>query len=943
MGVKMSSSINFNEDDVKKFYQFLGHEKETEVRILFKGRKPQIHHVNSEDDFIKKCKEYNGLGNVYAGLNERKTNGTKAEDVISVSRFPVDIDSPRDSPKENPATDEELKIAEQIKDKILLDMLNNGFKKPLVVHTGNGFQIHFKIPKIILTEQNRSEVDKKSQMFQQNIIKEYSKQDCIDNIGDLPRIVRVPGTMNIKGTEKENRPHRLSKIISIDDAGEDSKLLDYFLSLETPEDNFEIKPTEEISLNHLPKCINYLYKEHKFKDSNGWMRTVSILSSFFRSIGLSENKTLELINKWNLEQFYHESGETEQIKEIVGNVYRKQLFCPNCEKIRKNSSGFPYSGLKEIFGNVKLGSCCGKYKNPVVYYNAKVKRGEVADSPQIMENFSLENVLSDKISEDVKIVKQSGKLDDGVFYWVVPVYYRGRFIFVVMTENGKIVPVINNYEQIRNSLTKEERRNISDEEKYFYFEYDKKKYKLNKELYFTDIFNIRVPSKDVLNLSNYKINKSELFNRLVESLKEYFDHSNDIEYNMVIAFAIISYIQWGYGKSFYLIIKGKEDTGKSTVQQWLSKTQMNGYFAGKSSIAVAVRFLHYFGISLNQDEFEKINKDEKPVVLGVFNTGLNIEGTYNLVNMNKKLLKDQITSLYTFGAKSFSSNSDDLSKDFDKAFISRCYPLTATRKNRKTKNINSLTTEDNSKLQKLCDETFVYCLLNYSSIEKDIKDVEAELENGGLFGRKTDLYSLILGIIKHFKGDCSREKQELISREGVSDSNDFTHTKETAIFECITNKFIAEKESNLRYIEIQNREIKEYVDTSMNLSEQYKISSRAVAAVLKNYSLVTRDEQIKRVGGQGNIKYVISLSEFLDVLRRFRFNSLIESIEHNFTSSLTSRSSLASQSSQIPGQTVLNSAENSEERERSEAGESNRGGNNTQISQDEPVWESDNS
>ena len=85
MGVKMSSSINFNEDDVKKFYQFLGHEKETEVRILFKGRKPQIHHVNSEDDFIKKCKAYNGLGNVYAGLNERKTNGTKAEDVKVLS------------------------------------------------------------------------------------------------------------------------------------------------------------------------------------------------------------------------------------------------------------------------------------------------------------------------------------------------------------------------------------------------------------------------------------------------------------------------------------------------------------------------------------------------------------------------------------------------------------------------------------------------------------------------------------------------------------------------------------------------------------------------------------------------------------------------------------------------------------------------------------------
>jgi len=940
----MSNTPEFNEEDVRRFYKFLGHEKETEVRILFKVGDPRMFHVKSEREFVEKCKAYNGLGNVYAGLNERQPGGTNASDVISISTIPIDIDSSRDDPKENPATEEELKLAEEAKDKIISDMINSGFKNPLSNFTGNGFQLFYKIPKIVLTEKNRHETESKMQLLQKRLIDEYSKNCQIDNIGDLPRVVRIPGTMNIKGTVKENRPHRLAKIINEKiEIEENPKLLDYILSLNAIEESAEIKPIENLKEECLSKCINYLYKEHKFRNSNGWMRTVSVLSSFFRSIGLSEDKTLALMNEWNLKQYYHESGENEQIRGIVNGIYNKGLFCPNCEKIRKESSGFPHCGLKEIFVNVKLGNCCGKYKNPVVYYNAKAKGESLLESsPNITaENFSVDNVLSDKI-DNIKIARQSGKLEDGTFYWIIPILYKGKFIFVAMTEKEEIIPIINNYEVIRRSLDEKERRKISEDEKYFYFDYKDKRYKLNKELYFTDRYGIRTPSRKVLDIKSFKINKTELFNKLVSSLKEYYDHSNSLEYNLVATFVIIPYIHWGYGKTFYLIIVGKEDTGKSTLQGWLAKVQMNGYFAGKSSIAVAVRFTHFFGISLNQDEFEKIGKDEKPIMMGVFNTGLNPEGTYNMVNMNNKSIKDQITSLFTFGAKSFSSNSDNLSLDFEKSFLSRCYTMTATRKNRKTKNINALTTEDNEILQNLCDELFVYCLLNYNKIEKDIKEVEAELENEGLFGRKTDLYSIILGIIKHFNGDYSKEKKELLSREGISTSTDFKLTRETMILECIANKFVAEKDSNLGYIEIPNKEIKDYVDRVLNLNDPYKMSPISISSALKSYSLVRRDDQIKRVGGQGNIKYVIFRSDFLDTLGRFGFNSLINIINAAFRSTLTSLVSQSSPSSQSEQQ-VPNLTNPSEASERSEDSEEGSKEDSNENPEEPPLFEEDNS
>jgi len=412
------SMIRFNEKDVRKFYNFLGHEKETEMRMLDpkKKKQPIILFVHSEDEFVENCKKYNLEYNIYAGINERCGNGTEGKDVISIKRQFIDVDAPRPDTKQ-PATDEELKVAQQIVDKILEAFKEAKLPEPTTIFSGNGYQIAVKIPKITITDGNRKEVEDKIQLFQDRIIAKYSVDDAIDKIGDLPRIIKVTGTFNIKGDNFKERPHRLSKFITDPNkAKENSKLLDHIMSLE--EEVIEvpdIEPRTEIYFDCLPKCINYLYNEYKFTKPTGWMRTVEVLVSFFRGVGLNKEKTLSMVLEWNSRQLYHENGEQNDIRDIVERIYDKGIFCANCLKIRTESSGFPYVGLKEIFKDAKLGKCCDKYINPIVYYNAKLKQKNKSFDGMAPESTDLKTFIFDKNQIIQKRVFTSHLLNDNIF------------------------------------------------------------------------------------------------------------------------------------------------------------------------------------------------------------------------------------------------------------------------------------------------------------------------------------------------------------------------------------------------------------------------------------------------------------------------------------------------------------------------------------------------
>src|SRR3989344_559352 len=230
-----------NTEAVKIFYDLLGHKKQTEIRAMelskdFKISKVKGHYfVSSQEDFIKKIQGLNEKYNVYAGLNERIDRGTEAKDVISVKRIFVDIDCIT-----KPASAEDIKEAEKVTDKIIFAIEKQTGSRTTKIYSGNGYQLVYRIPEIELTEANREEVQAQVQQFLKDLIKKYSNDKVkLDNVGDLPRIIRITGTTNIKGG-------KTSKFVEICKE-ENSKLRDYILSLkpETTLNNIKIKNTEK--------------------------------------------------------------------------------------------------------------------------------------------------------------------------------------------------------------------------------------------------------------------------------------------------------------------------------------------------------------------------------------------------------------------------------------------------------------------------------------------------------------------------------------------------------------------------------------------------------------------------------------------------------------------------------------------------------------------------
>lgn len=223
----------FDFETVKSVYDFLAHEKETEIRLIdpHKQRRPRSVFVRNRSQFLRTCETYNGLYNVYAGLNERRLGGKKREDVVSVKSIVIDLDAVRPD-KSQPATHEELKQVYMTAENVARASKLFGFERPNVCMSGNGYQLWHAIPSIPINDENRDEVEERIKLFNRLIKDKYESETVsIDNIGDLPRIIKVMGTLSIKGEHTEERPHRLSYCVRRLRRREDTYLREYILSL----------------------------------------------------------------------------------------------------------------------------------------------------------------------------------------------------------------------------------------------------------------------------------------------------------------------------------------------------------------------------------------------------------------------------------------------------------------------------------------------------------------------------------------------------------------------------------------------------------------------------------------------------------------------------------------------------------------------------------------
>jgi len=236
MATKDNKTIN--KEDILRFYEFLNHENQSELRFIeprWKNDPPKLIQkwVRNKEEFLKTIEEGNGKYNLYVGINERKKNGDKDEDIKYITNIGHDIDAHDGKP-------ESFMKAQEVALKLKEDCIELGYEEPLVICSGRGFWVIHHIVPIENTKENR----KKIKEFGDRIKKKYEVEgmELDSSVYNPSRIARIPGTENI--SDKENPVKAF--IINNPRLTEDLKLTNSILDI-------EIKTYSQISTGKKPK------------------------------------------------------------------------------------------------------------------------------------------------------------------------------------------------------------------------------------------------------------------------------------------------------------------------------------------------------------------------------------------------------------------------------------------------------------------------------------------------------------------------------------------------------------------------------------------------------------------------------------------------------------------------------------------------------------------
>ena len=234
----MNIQINKKQyEDISRCFNMLKGKGIIETLYLKDGKNTTRFH-NDKDAFIKEVAYMNQEGfTCYAAIQPRHDSllsGTRSgqnDDVRALRLLYCDLDPAR--PDGTNATDEEKASALEVARKIQSDFEEQGYQKPVIADSGNGYWTLFNIPEIGIDDSNRAEVAAKLKVWGHGMFNKYSNDAVtVDpDIYDLRRVTKVFGTRIFNKPESEGRPQRISGFVNGHESTPDVKLRDDFLSI----------------------------------------------------------------------------------------------------------------------------------------------------------------------------------------------------------------------------------------------------------------------------------------------------------------------------------------------------------------------------------------------------------------------------------------------------------------------------------------------------------------------------------------------------------------------------------------------------------------------------------------------------------------------------------------------------------------------------------------
>ena len=231
----MKWSDYIDEKEIRKTIKILKPDSQLfEVRIIgtHGGQKKIISgYFTSADTLIKEFDKVDVRGrNIYITLNEinpacysreqhdkflQTSQTTSDSEITRYQWLFVDLDPIR--PTGISSTNEELKHAEDLLDPVQKYLAGWGFSKPIVAASGNGYHLLYRI-NIENTVHNKDVIDRCLKALSHEFDNDHVK---IDTTNFNPaRICKLHGTLAQKGADTKDRPHRMSRIISVSDPSE---------------------------------------------------------------------------------------------------------------------------------------------------------------------------------------------------------------------------------------------------------------------------------------------------------------------------------------------------------------------------------------------------------------------------------------------------------------------------------------------------------------------------------------------------------------------------------------------------------------------------------------------------------------------------------------------------------------------------------------------------
>lgn len=214
-----------NEDEIRKTIAIMKPAgKLFEIRIIYENKKVYSGYFRDADTLICELRHQNQVGcNVYMTLNilndacydrsqrnvfegNSKTT-TSDNDVVGLEWLMVDLDPKR--PAGTSSSDEQIEKAKALGNKIYGFMGQIGFEKPLTAFSGNGVHLLYRVA-LKNTSENVKLLEKSLKTL--NMLFEDDETSVDMKNFNPARVCKLYGTLAQKGSNTDQRPHRMSCI-----------------------------------------------------------------------------------------------------------------------------------------------------------------------------------------------------------------------------------------------------------------------------------------------------------------------------------------------------------------------------------------------------------------------------------------------------------------------------------------------------------------------------------------------------------------------------------------------------------------------------------------------------------------------------------------------------------------------------------------------------------